>query len=66
MLTDLIDKIDSNPELMMCLAVELGKLPKYLASVEDGAINEEEKAKNSQHLLKPLELIVSCDDSVVR
>ena len=52
--------------LMMCLAVELGKLPKYLASVKDGAINEEEKAKNSQHLLKPLELIVSCDDSVVR
>ena len=60
MLTDLIDKIDSNPELMMCMAVELGKLTKYLAT------NEEDRGKNSQHLLKPLELIVSCDDSVVR
>jgi len=41
MITDLIDKIDSNPELMMCMAVELGKLPKYLATTE------EERAKNS-------------------
>jgi len=35
MLTDLIDKIDSNPELMMCMAVELGKLPKFLAASEE-------------------------------
>ena len=62
MLTDLIDKIDSNPELMMCLAVELGKLPDYLTTNKAS----EDKSRNSVHLLKPLELIVSCDDSVVR
>ena len=32
MLTDLIDKIDSNPELMMNLSIELGKLPEHLAA----------------------------------
>jgi len=62
MLTDLIDKIDSNPELMMCLSVELGKLPEHLAAKND----QESRSKNSVHLLKPLELIVACDDSVVR
>jgi hypothetical protein len=62
MLTDLIDKIDSNPELMMCLAVELGKLPEHLSDKND----EEGRCKNSVHLLKPLEFIVACDDSVVR
>jgi len=62
MLTDLIDKIDSNPELMMCLAMELGKLPDYLAEKNIA----HSKNKNAVHLLKPLELIVACDDSVVR
>ena len=62
MLTDLIDKIDSNPELMMCLAVELGKLPEHLSAKND----LEGRSKNSVHLLKPLEFIVACDDSVVR
>ena len=62
MLTDLIDKIDSNPELMMCLAMELGKLPDYLTEKNE----PQSKNKNAVHLLKPLELIVACDDSVVR
>ena len=30
MLTELIDKIDCNPELMMCLAEQLGALTDYL------------------------------------
>lgn len=55
MLTELIDKIDNNPELMMNLAEQLGKLSDYLG---DNA--------NSSYLLKPLELILSSDDSVVR
>jgi serine/threonine-protein phosphatase 2A regulatory subunit A len=55
MLTELIDKIDCNPELMMNLAEQLGKLTAYLGSEE-----------NSQYLIKPLELILSSDDSVVR
>lgn len=55
MLTELIDKIDCNPELMLNLAEQLGKLTNFLG--ED---------KNSSHLLKPLELILSSDDSVVR
>jgi serine/threonine-protein phosphatase 2A regulatory subunit A len=55
MLTELIDKIDNNPELMMNLAEQLGKLVEYLG--ED---------YNSSHLLKPLELILPNDDSVVR
>ena len=55
MLTELIDKIDCNPELMMNLAEQLGKLSDYLGDKE-----------NSSYLLKPLELILSSDDSVVR
>ena len=55
MLTELIDKIDCNPELMMNLAEQLGKLCTFLGSEE-----------NSQYLIKPLELILSSDDSVVR
>lgn len=55
MLTELIDKIDCNPELMLNLAEQLGKLTEYLGEDE-----------NSVHLLKPLELILSSDDSVVR
>lgn len=55
MLTELIDKIDCNPELMMNLAEQLGKLSDYLGADE-----------NSSYLIKPLELILSSDDSVVR
>lgn len=55
MLTELIDKIDCNPELMMHLAEQLGKLAEFLGTDE-----------NAGHLLKPLELILSSDDSVVR
>lgn len=55
MLTELIDKIDSNPELMMNLAEQLGRLTEYLGD-----------KTNSVHLLRPLELILPSDDSVVR
>eukprot|EP00347_Sterkiella_histriomuscorum_P009905 403339428 len=55
MLTELIDKIDNNPELMLNLAEQLGKLTDYLG--ED---------KNSVYLLKPLEYILSSDDTIVR
>ena len=55
MLTELIDKIDVNTELMMNLAEQLGKLTEYLGPDE-----------NCVHLLKPLELILPSDDSVVR
>ena len=55
MVTELIDKIDNNPELMMNLAEQLGNLAKYLGP-----------DTNSVHLLKPLEQILPSDDSVVR
>jgi len=55
MLTELIDKIDCNTELMMNLAEQLGRLTDFLG----------EKA-NAVSLLKPLELILPADDSVVR
>lgn len=55
MLTELIDKIDCNPELMMTLADQLGKLSEYLGSDE-----------NAGHLIKPLELILASDDTIVR
>lgn len=55
MLTELIDKIDCNPELMLHLATQLGRLCDFLGADE-----------NAVHLLKPLELILSSDDSVVR
>ena len=55
MLTELIDKIDCNPELMMNLAEQLGQLVSYLG-----------EPTNAVHLLKPLELILPADDSVVR
>ena len=35
MLTELIDKIDCNPELMMALAEQLGILPDYLGTDPD-------------------------------
>ena len=55
MVTELIYKIDNNPELMMNLAEQLGLLSKYLGP-----------DANSVHLLKPLEQILPSDDSVVR
>lgn len=55
MLTELIDKIDCNPELMMNLAEQLGRLSEYVGDNE-----------SSMHLLKPLELILPADDSIVR
>jgi len=55
MLTELIDKIDCNPELMMHLAAQLGNLTEILATSE-----------NISQLLDPLEVMVGNDDSVVR
>ena len=55
MLTELIDKIDCNPELMMHLAVQLGNLTDILETSEYIA-----------QLLDPLEVMVGNDDSVVR
>jgi serine/threonine-protein phosphatase 2A regulatory subunit A len=55
MITELIDKIDCNPELMLNLAEQIGKLSEYLGG-----------DTNSVHLLRPLEQILPADDSVVR
>lgn len=55
MLTELIDKIDNSPELMLNLAEQLGRLSDFIGGPEQ-----------SVHLLKPLELILPADDSVVR
>ena len=55
MLTELIDKIDCNPELMMNLAEQLGRLSEYVGDDE-----------SSMYLLKPLELILPADDSIFR
>ncbi len=60
MLTELIDKIDCNPELMMTLAEQLGSLTDHLGQ----SVNE--KADNCVHLLRPLEVISGSDDSVVQ
>ncbi|CAI2362714.1 unnamed protein product [Moneuplotes crassus] len=54
MLTELIDKIDSNSELLMHLAQELGNLTDFLGS--DFCIE----------LCKPLELICAADENMVR
>ena len=53
MLTELIDKIDCNPELLLNIAEQLGNLTQITSH-------------NSQILLAPLEMIVASDDSVVR
>lgn len=53
MLTELIDKIDCNPELMMHLAEQFGQLSAMLK-------------EQSVCLLQPLEMIVGSDDSIVR
>jgi serine/threonine-protein phosphatase 2A regulatory subunit A len=55
MITELVDKIDNNPELMMNLAEQLGKLSDFLGP-----------DSNSVHLLRPLESILPADDSIVR
>lgn len=60
MLTELIDKIDCNPELMMTLAEQLGSLTDHLGS------SAQEKAEHCSHLLRPLEIIAGSDDSVVQ
>jgi len=62
MLTELIDKIDVSPELMMHLAQQLGELVGvYLRKVPFLG-----KAENVECLIKPLEMIISHDDSTVR
>lgn len=60
MLSELIDKIDSNPELMMHLAEQLGNLPGSIGTTKD------QVAKNAVAILIPLEVIVGSDDSQVR
>ena len=55
MLTELIDKIDCNPELMMTLAEQLGNLTDILQTPEQQVV-----------LLQPLEVMVGNDDSIVR
>ena len=60
MLTELIDKIDCNPELMMTLAEQLGALKDHFG----GSV--EQKAEHCAHLLRPLEIIAGSDDSVVQ
>ena len=59
MLTELIDRIDCNPELMMTLAEQLGTLTDHLGT------NTQEKAEHCASLLRPLEIIAGSDDSVV-
>lgn len=60
MLTELIDKIDCNPELMMTLAEQLGTLTEQLGATPA------EKAEHCAHLLRPLEIISGSDDQVVQ
>ena len=55
MLSELIDKIDCNPELMMHLEEQLGNLAEILVTSEYIVV-----------LLDPLEIMVGNDDSVVR
>ena len=62
MLSELIDKIDSNPELMMHLAEQLGNL----THGDTIGKSPEEKEKNAIALLQPLEVIVGSDDTLVR
>lgn len=55
MLTELIDKIDCNPELMMHLSEQLGNLTEIL--------------QDNDHVVQlcdPLEVMVGNDDQVVR
>lgn len=52
MLTELIDKIDCNPELMMHLSEQLGNLTDILGSDDN----------NLSQLLEPLEIMIGNDD----
>ena len=54
MLTELIDKIDNNSELLMCLAKQLGSLTPIF------------QPHQVLCLCKPLEIIAASDESVVR
>ena len=54
MLTELIDRIDNNSELLMHLAIELGNLTEFLGP------------KLWAELCKPLELIWAADENIVR
>ena len=54
MLTELIDRIDNNIELMMHLAIQLGKLTDVLGP------------EQAIYLTQPLELIAGTDDHTVR
>lgn len=54
MITDLIDRIDNNTDLLMHLARALGELTKQLGP------------EQSIHLNAPLELLTGTDDHVVR
>lgn len=60
MLTELIDKIDSNPELMLNMAEQLGNLTAQIGS------KDKDSTTNAICLLTPLETIVSSDDALVR
>ena len=55
MLTELIDKIDANPELLYNLADQFGQLTEILT-------NNDELVS----LLEPLEILVGNDDQAVR
>ena len=55
MLTELIDKIDCNPELMMHLSEQLGNLTDIL-----------DTSDYLSQLIDPLEIMIGNDDSVVR
>jgi hypothetical protein len=67
MLTELIDKIDCNPELMMNLAEQLGNLRENLGPADLSSSEAKTfKSSNCAHLLRPLEMIAGSDDSVVQ
>lgn len=57
MLTELIDKIDCHPELMMALGEQLGNLSTTVLAQE---------SSKCISLMTPLEMIAGSDDAVVR
>ena len=59
MLSELIDKIDCNAELMMHLSEQLGELAPLLSQTENAD-------EHLQQLLEPLETVIGNDDQVVR
>lgn len=60
MLSELIDKIDSNPELMLNMAEQLGNLTALIGDSGSKSVG------HAVSLLNPLETIVSSDDAMVR